>query len=113
MDVQSHIFLTLALVGDKWSASRPSCFNPGERYPCTHWIGGWVSLRAGFDEMKKNFLTLLGHFNSEPSVLLSVASCYTDCTTSTNNLKTYYNMQETGNSGDVHTSEKPPEHTAE
>jgi hypothetical protein len=23
---------------------------PGERIPGTHWIGGWVSLRAGLDK---------------------------------------------------------------
>jgi hypothetical protein len=30
VDVQIHIFLTLALVGGEWSASRPG----------TNWIGG-------------------------------------------------------------------------
>jgi hypothetical protein len=24
-------------------------FTPGERTPGTHWIGGWVGLRAGLD----------------------------------------------------------------
>jgi hypothetical protein len=24
-------------------------FTPGERTPSTHWIGGWVGLRAGLD----------------------------------------------------------------
>jgi hypothetical protein len=32
-DVQTHIFLTLALVGGEWSASRPSHFTPLERAP--------------------------------------------------------------------------------
>jgi hypothetical protein len=31
VDVQIHIFLTLALAGDEWSASRPCRFAP--RYP--------------------------------------------------------------------------------
>jgi hypothetical protein len=44
-----------------WSASCPSCFAPGERAPCTHWIGGWVDPRAGLDDVeKRKFLTLSG-----------------------------------------------------
>jgi hypothetical protein len=34
--------LTPALVGDEWSASRPGRFNPRERAPGAHWIGGSV-----------------------------------------------------------------------
>jgi hypothetical protein len=33
MDVYIHIFLTLALVGGEWSASRPDRFTPRERPP--------------------------------------------------------------------------------
>jgi hypothetical protein len=61
MDVQIHIFLTSALVGSEWSTSRPGRFNPGERVPGTHWIGGWVGPRTGLDEVeKRKFLTLPG-----------------------------------------------------
>jgi hypothetical protein len=61
VDVQIHIFLTSALVGGEWSASRPGRFTPRERAPGTHWIGGWVGPRAGLDDVdKRNFLTLLG-----------------------------------------------------
>jgi hypothetical protein len=35
VDVQIHVFLTLALTGVEWSASRPCRFTPG-----THLIGG-------------------------------------------------------------------------
>jgi hypothetical protein len=35
-------FLTSALYGGKWSASRTSRSSSGERAPLTHWIGGWV-----------------------------------------------------------------------
>jgi hypothetical protein len=42
VDVEIHIFLTLALVGGEWSASRPGSFTPEERAPGTHYIGGWV-----------------------------------------------------------------------
>jgi hypothetical protein len=39
--VYIHIFLTSALAGGEWSASRPCRFTSGERAPGTHWIGGW------------------------------------------------------------------------
>jgi hypothetical protein len=56
VDVQIHIFLTSALVGGEWSISRPVSFTPG-----THWIGGWVDLREGLDDLeKRKFLTLPG-----------------------------------------------------
>jgi hypothetical protein len=51
VDVQTHVFLTSALVGGEWSASRPGRFTPGEKAPGTHWIGGWERLRAGLDDM--------------------------------------------------------------
>jgi hypothetical protein len=45
--------------GGEWSASRPCRFSPGERAPGTHFIGGWVDLRAGLEDMeKRKFLTL-------------------------------------------------------
>jgi hypothetical protein len=58
---RSTFFLTSALVGGKWSASRPGRFTPGERVPGTRWIGGRVGSRAGLDDMEKGkFLTLTG-----------------------------------------------------
>jgi hypothetical protein len=53
VDVQTHIFLTSALVGGEWSASRPGHFTPWERAPGTHWTGGWVGPRAGLDDVEK------------------------------------------------------------
>jgi hypothetical protein len=59
--VLTHIFLTSALVGGEWSASRPGRFNPGERAPDTHWIGGWVGPRVGLnDGERRKFSILLG-----------------------------------------------------
>jgi hypothetical protein len=52
VDVQIHILLTSALVGE-WSASRPGRFTPGERVPGTHWIGGLVDPTACVDDMEK------------------------------------------------------------
>jgi hypothetical protein len=58
---QIHIFLTSALVGGEWSASRPCRFTSGENTPGTYWIGEWVGTRAGLDYMeKRKFLTLSG-----------------------------------------------------
>jgi hypothetical protein len=44
MDVQTHVFMTSALVGGEWSASRPC--PPGA--PC---IGGWVDPLAGLNDV--------------------------------------------------------------
>jgi hypothetical protein len=51
--VWRHAFLISALEGGEWSASRPGRFTLGERVPGTHWIGGWVSPRAGIDAVAK------------------------------------------------------------
>jgi hypothetical protein len=59
VDVEIHIFLTSALVGGEWSASRLGRFTSGDRAPGTHWIGGWVDPRAGLDDLeKREFFTL-------------------------------------------------------
>jgi hypothetical protein len=61
MDAQIHILFTSALAGGAWSASRSGRFTPGERDPCTHWIGSWVSLRADLEDVeKRKLLPLLG-----------------------------------------------------
>jgi hypothetical protein len=46
-------FLTSALDGGEWSASRPCRFPLWERVPGIHWIEGWVSPRAGPDAVEK------------------------------------------------------------
>jgi hypothetical protein len=61
VDVWIHIFLTSALAGGGWSASRPGRITPGEKAPGAHCIGGWVDPRAGLDDMEMiKFLTLPG-----------------------------------------------------
>jgi hypothetical protein len=48
------------LDGDKWSVSRPGCFNLGERAPGTHWKRGWVGIRASLDALEwKHLLPLV------------------------------------------------------
>jgi hypothetical protein len=60
VDVWIHIFLTSAVAGGEWSASRSCRFTPGERSPGTNLIG-WVGPRAGLDDVeKRNFSTLPG-----------------------------------------------------
>jgi hypothetical protein len=46
------IFLTSALAGGEWAASRTGRFTPGERAPGTYWIGGGVSPRASLDDVE-------------------------------------------------------------
>jgi hypothetical protein len=53
-------------------ASCPSCFTPGERAPGTHWIGGWVGLRAILGTVEKREIlhcreSNLGHSAYSPS----------------------------------------------
>jgi hypothetical protein len=61
VDVQIHIFLTSALAGGEWSASRTDRFTQADRAPGTHWIGGWVNPRAGPDDLeKRKFLIIEG-----------------------------------------------------
>jgi hypothetical protein len=42
-------FSTSALDGVSGERHAPAALYPYERTPGTHWIGGWVSLRAGLD----------------------------------------------------------------
>jgi hypothetical protein len=46
-------FLTSALNGGEWSASRPCHFTPVDRALGTHWIRGWVGPTSGLDAMEK------------------------------------------------------------
>jgi hypothetical protein len=72
-------FLTSALVGGKWSASRPGRFTPrGKSPPGTIWIGDWVGPQASLDNVeKRKFLTIQG-LNSGPSAVQLIARRYTD-----------------------------------
>jgi hypothetical protein len=66
VDVQFHIFLTLALVGGEWSASRPGRFTPRERAPGTHWKAGWVGPRTSLDDMGKKKISPLTGLELQP-----------------------------------------------
>jgi hypothetical protein len=60
VDVLTHIFLTSALVGGEWSASRPGRSTPGERVPGAHCIGGWVGPRVGLNDVDVKILDPTG-----------------------------------------------------
>jgi hypothetical protein len=53
VEVKLHAFLTSALNGGEWSASRPGRFTPRETAPGTHWIGGWMDPKASVDAVVK------------------------------------------------------------
>jgi hypothetical protein len=53
MEVQLHSFLTSALDGGEWSASRTSRFISGVRVAGSNCTEGWVGPRAGMDDMVK------------------------------------------------------------
>jgi hypothetical protein len=72
-------FLTSALDGSEWSASRPGRFTPRERAPGTHWIGGWVGPRAVLDEVaKRKIPSPLRESNRRNPIVQPVAQRYTD-----------------------------------
>jgi hypothetical protein len=77
VELRLHAFLTSALDGGEWSASRPTCrFTPRERAPGTHWIGGWVGYRVGLDTvLMRKFPSPCRDSNSP--IIHSVAQCYT------------------------------------
>jgi hypothetical protein len=53
-------FLTSALDGGEWSASRPGRFTPEERAPDTHWLGHQVGPKSRSGNWGKKKLTLQG-----------------------------------------------------
>jgi hypothetical protein len=79
MKVQTHVFFTLALVGSERPATRLGHFTPGERAPGTHWTGGWVGPRAVWTTWRSENFCPHQDSNSDPLVVLPIASCYTDC----------------------------------
>jgi hypothetical protein len=57
--VETHAVFTSTLVGGEWLATLPYRFTPGEKASGILWIGEWVDLRAGLDDVaKRKFLTL-------------------------------------------------------
>jgi hypothetical protein len=71
-----HIFLTSALVGVERSALRLGLFIPKEGALDNHWIGGWVGLRTGLNDVERRNILPLPKF--DPSAVQPVACCYND-----------------------------------
>jgi hypothetical protein len=59
MDVEIHVFLTLALVGGEWLASCPGRFITAGKEPRTFWIGGWLGPRTGLDTVEIGKVSIL------------------------------------------------------
>jgi hypothetical protein len=78
VDVYIHVFLTSAPFGGEWSASRTGLFNPGERLPGTHWIGGWMAPEPVWTLWERENSWPYRDLNSDPTVIQPVASQYTD-----------------------------------
>ena len=78
VEVQLHSFLTSALDGDVWLASRFGCFATG-----TNWIGGWVATRAGLEKLwrREQSLAAARNWTTIPRSSASYPSHYTGCST--------------------------------
>jgi hypothetical protein len=74
----SYSFLISILNGSEWSVSCPCCALP--LIPGTHWIGGWVDLRADLEARGKIMCLSLGSNPCHP-VVQSVVRRYTDWAT--------------------------------
>jgi hypothetical protein len=83
--VQTHVFLTSALVGGEWSTSCPNHFTTEERarYPLDRRLGGPQSLSRRCGEV--NILDPAWTRTPTP-VVQHVASLYTDCATAALNM---------------------------
>jgi hypothetical protein len=79
VEVWLHTFLTSALDGGEWSASRPGRFTPRERPPDTHWIRGWVGPSAVLDAVvKRKIPSPRRESNPRTPIVQPVAQRYTD-----------------------------------
>jgi hypothetical protein len=79
VDILVHVFFTFAVVGGEWSTSRPDSFTPGERATSTRFIGGLVGPEPIWRIPGGENSCAYGASASDPSVVLHLVSCYTDC----------------------------------
>jgi hypothetical protein len=71
--VKLHAFLTSALHGSEWSATRPDCFSLGESALVTDWI------RTGLVAAENKIIPCPSReWNPDPSVVRPIARNYTD-----------------------------------
>jgi hypothetical protein len=76
MEIQLHAFLTSALDGVEWIASRPGRFTPRERAPGTHSIEVWVGPRASLDAVVKREIPTHSQ-DLNPPIIQPIAQRYT------------------------------------
>jgi hypothetical protein len=67
------LFLTSALDGGEWSASRHGRFSPGKSTADNYWIVGWNGLRADLDAMENRKTVPPQEIEPRPSCLLPIA----------------------------------------
>jgi hypothetical protein len=79
LDVQIHVFLTSALHGGEWSASRSGRFTLREGARGSNWIGGWVDSRDGAEEVEKREILKLSGLELRTLRHPAVATRNTDC----------------------------------
>jgi hypothetical protein len=97
-------FLTLVLDRNEWSGSRAGRFTPGERAPGTHWIGDWVGLRTGQNEVerKKNLapigigtptvmMMMMHFFQYDSTLILKLANLFLEKKDAGNDNKNHNN----------------------
>jgi hypothetical protein len=79
VEVELHAFLTAALDGGEWSASRSGRFTPREKASGTHWLGGWVGPRVVLDTVVKTKIpNPRRELNPRTPIVQPVAQRYTD-----------------------------------
>jgi hypothetical protein len=78
VDIYIHVFLILALVGER-SASRFGCFTLGEehQYTVNKRVGG---AKPGLDDMDRRKICPYSDFNSDPLAVQLVTSRHIDYT---------------------------------
>jgi hypothetical protein len=76
VDEYINVFLTSALAGGEWSASRPCRFTPGKRDSVPT---GWEGPRIDLDDVEKRKNLPLRVSNSNPLAIQPVVSRYSDC----------------------------------
>jgi hypothetical protein len=73
----SEVKMSLALDGVSGQSHAAAALYPRERTFCTHWIGGWVGLRARLDTEAREKKTSFSVEDRTP-VVQSVVRHYTD-----------------------------------
>jgi hypothetical protein len=123
VDVHIHVFLTLALVGGKWSLSHSGHFTPGERAPVPIRQEAGCAPELIWTMWRRENSWPYRDSNSDPSVVQPVASRYTDYAIpappwsgEVNNTYMYWHMHDSPTSGnfyDKHGYYKANNHTGQ